>query len=69
MTSSWALYVAALWEGVFQFVSDRKSVMLGVWEAPRGRPDPNNDRFPILDKNLELWTQPKYSHEVVGTVS
>ncbi len=32
------LYVAALWEGGFQFFKDRKSVILGVWAAP-GAPE------------------------------
>ncbi len=31
--------------------------------GPRGRPDPKNDRFPILKKFQNLLTKPKCSHE------
>ncbi len=41
-------HVAALWLGKtnLKFVKDWGSVIIGVWAAPGGRPDPKNDRFP-----------------------
>jgi hypothetical protein len=50
----------------FSILKGRKSVIWGVWaapgapealpEGPRGRPDPQNDRFPILHKIKNVIT-------------
>jgi hypothetical protein len=37
--------VAALWEGVFQFVKDRESLILGVWAAPGAAQTPKMTDF------------------------
>jgi hypothetical protein len=35
------LVVALLWEGILDLFKGRKSVILGVWAAPRGPGDPS----------------------------
>ena len=41
--------------GIFNFYKDRKSLILGVWAAPGGRPDPKNRPFPGPGRRGFYW--------------